>query len=105
MGGGFWAISLTLLAVSGMMGFYFFPPSTALFCVPCMKEFSRLIPALSVMVSCAQVYSLMRDQVSINVQIQKSFDEKSRVKDEFVACVSHELRSPVSENQAKRQIH
>ena len=91
---------MMLAAVSGMLTFYFFPPSEVWFCFECFKETAQLVPALSLMVSCAQVCRLMLDQVSINVQIQKSFEEKARVKDDFVACVSHELRSPVRERKA-----
>ena len=44
----------------------------------------------------------MVDQTNLAIATKKSFDAKSKVKDDFVSCVSHELRSPVRKESPRK---
>ena len=97
-----WTLWMLVLSLSGMTAFFIFPPSTSFFCFPCFKSAALLVPMLSALTSCALVCKLIYDQIDIRIATHRSFDAKSKVKDDFVSCVSHELRSPVRKESPRK---
>ncbi len=61
-----------------------------------MEKEKEYLPLLLTITICALVCNLLVDEKYIHNLMAKTFENSSRRRNEFVACVSHELRSPLN---------